>query len=69
MSSPSPPKPAKVNPYQGMNADPRFYEAQQALGISNPNDADEIARINDYIFEQDRDRYMKDPECKAATEQ
>ena len=69
MSSPSPPKPQKINPYQGMNSDPRFYEAQQALGISNPNDADEINQINQYMFEQDRDRYMKDSDFMYAAGQ
>jgi hypothetical protein len=50
-----------------MNSDPRFYEAQQALGINNPNSAGEIKKINDYIFEQDIDNYKKDDDfIKAA---
>lgn len=69
MSSPSPPKPQKINPYQGMNSDPRFYEAQQALGISNPNNADEINQINQYIFEQDLEGFKKDSDFTNAAAQ
>lgn len=46
MSSPKPPSPPKVNPYQGMDANPEFYKAQQELGISNANNPEEIALIN-----------------------
>lgn len=69
MSSPSPPKPQKINPYQGMDSDPRFADAAKALGINNPNNPDEIRRINAYMFEQDRDYYQKDPAFILAQSQ
>ena len=52
MSSPSPPKPRKVNPYEGINSDADVYRAQQALGINKIKKDKHMAKINDYLLEE-----------------
>lgn len=56
MSSPSPPKPQKINPYQGMDSDPEFYKKAQELGYTNVNNPAEVAAVNALIM-QDRVDY------------
>ena len=52
MSSPSPPKPQKINPFEGMGTDPLFYEAAQELGYGTVNKASEVAHVNSYLQEK-----------------
>ena len=69
MSSPSPPKPQKINPYEGVGSDRRVNEARQALGMDNIEDEDDMRKVNDYIFNQDVAHYQKDPEFNKAVSQ
>ena len=55
MSSPSPPKPQKINPYQGMDSDPMFYEAAQQLGYGTVNKPNEVAAVNAQMLQNQVD--------------
>ena len=52
MSSPSPPKPKKVNPYAGVNSDVDVYRAQKALGIDKIKKDKHMVRINRYLLNE-----------------
>jgi hypothetical protein len=67
MSSPSPPKPQEINPYEGVTADQRMNEARQALGMDNIEDDDDMRKVKAYIWEQDKATYLKDPDFVSAT--
>ena len=60
MSSPSPPKPKKVNPYQGINTNPEILRAQQDLGINKIKKDKHMARINQQVIYNRYDDAMED---------
>ena len=60
MSSPSPPKPRKTNPYTGINTDPEIYRAQQDLGINKIKKDKHMARINQQVIYNRFDDGMED---------
>ena len=60
MSSPSPPKPKKTNPYTGINTDPEIYRAQQDLGINKIKKDKHMARINQQVIYNRFDDGMED---------
>ena len=67
MSSPSPPKPKKMNPYQGVNTDPEISRAQRDLGIRKIKTDSHMQRVNQQVL---RNRYsdgMDDPAFKQAS--
>lgn len=61
MSSPSPPKPKKTNPYQGINTDPEIYRAQRQLGINKIKKDKHMAKINQQVLVNRYDDGMDDP--------
>ena len=69
MSSPSPPKPREINPYEGVTSDARINKARQALGMDNIENDDDMRKVKAYIFNQDVEHYQKDPEFVRATNQ
>ena len=66
MSSPSPPKPKKVNPYTGINSDPEIYRAQQDLGIRKIKTDEHMARINQQVVLNRYGDGMDDPAFAQA---
>ena len=66
MSSPSPPKQKKVNPYTGINTDPEIYRAQQDLGINKIKNDKHMGKINDQIILNRYSDGMGDPAFKQA---
>ena len=52
MSSPSPPKPQKINPYEGLSSDADINRARQALGISNINSDDDKRQIDEWLLNE-----------------
>jgi hypothetical protein len=66
MSSPSPPKARKVNPYQGINANPEIFRAQQQLGINKIKKNKHLAKINEQVFKNRVDDAMGDKYFRRA---
>jgi len=66
MSSPSPPKAKKVNPYTGINSDPEIYRAQQDLGINKIKNDKHMGKINNQIILNRYSDGMGDPDFKRA---
>ena len=66
MSTPKPPSPQKINPYQGMDSNPEFAAAASELGINNANNPDEIARINQRMQENRVSGTYKDDYWRKA---
>jgi hypothetical protein len=67
----SPPKPSvpEINPYEGLNTDQKFADAQKALGIKNVDNAEEVRKINAYIAQQDYNRLSRDEGFTTAEAQ
>ena len=56
MSSPSPPKPKKINPYAGVSSDADVYRAQQALGINKVKKDKHKRRIDEWLLNERWDK-------------
>ena len=67
MSSPSPPKPKKVNPYQGVNTNPEILRAQNQLGINKIKKDAHMARINQQVILNRYEDGMGDPNFARAS--
>ena len=52
MSSPSPPKPKKINPYAGVSSDADIYRAQQALGINKVKKDKHKREIDEWLLNE-----------------
>ena len=61
MSSPSPPKPKKLNPYAGINSDPEILRAQQQLGIDKIKKDKHMVKINEQILKNRVEESRQDP--------
>lgn len=68
-SAPKPPKAPKVNPYEGMNTDPRFAAAAKELGITKVDKDKDVREINQYLQEQDYNIAARDPNFNTARQQ
>ena len=69
MCSPPTPSVPEINPYEGLNTDQKFADAQKALKIKNVNNPDEVRRINAYIAQEDYNRLARDEGFTTAEAQ
>lgn len=69
MSAPKPPTPKKVNPYEGMMADPDFAAAAQELGFSNVNKDHEVRAVREKLMQDTAARERRDPTFLKAERQ
>lgn len=69
MCSPPTPSVPEINPYEGLNTDQQFADAQKALGITNVDNPDEVRRINAYIAQEDYNRLARDEGFTTAEAQ
>jgi DNA-binding transcriptional regulator of glucitol operon len=56
MSSPSPPKPKKINPYAGVSSDADVYRAQEALGINKVKKDKHKREIDEWLLNERWDK-------------
>ena len=69
MSSPSPPRQKKVNPYQGVNTNPEILRAQKDLGINKIKNDKHMVKINEQVIINRYNDGMDDPAFKAAAKE
>ena len=69
MCSPPTPSVPEINPYEGLNTDQQFADAQKALGIKNVDNPDEVRRVNAYIAQEDYNRLARDEGFTTAEAQ
>jgi len=69
MCSPPTPSVPEINPYEGLNTDQKFADAQKALKIKNVNNPDEVRRVNAYIAQEDYNRLARDEGFTTAEAQ
>lgn len=69
MCSPPTPSVPEINPYEGLNTDQKFADAQKALKIKNVDNPEEVRRVNAYIAQEDYNRLARDEGFTTAEAQ
>ena len=68
-SVPRVPKPKKIDPYKGVDADPDVYRAAQALGFNKVDSTSEMRKINQYLIDERFDTEKKNKTFRKAFKQ
>ena len=59
MSPPSPPKPKKINPFEGVSSDADIYRAQQALGIEKIKKDEDKRAVDQWLLDERWEKELK----------